>query len=225
MTATNFSALIILISSLIFYSNLHGNPIILSENDVEFISTGWISKLRLFVAGSENFVAETRDSRFAILNPCHVYPGLSRLLCKLLLLGGNVMLNPGPHWKFLCSKSANPVKSNQKGIMCDFCDRWYHSQCCSVSTMNDELTNSSCKWICNDCGLANYSNSLFDSQDPVTCEIPSHHCLTPLQCRTLTLLVNLTLNLMAPRALLLQRDQDKQDHINLNAWKLTAIAS
>ena len=62
MTATNFSALIILISSLIFYSNLHGNPIILSENDVEFISTGWISKLRLFLVGSESFVAETWDS-------------------------------------------------------------------------------------------------------------------------------------------------------------------
>ena len=97
MTATNFSALLILISSLIFYSNLHGNPIILSENDVEFISTGWISKLRLFLVGSESFVAETRDSRSAILNPCYVYPGLSRFLCKLLLLGGNVMLNPGPN--------------------------------------------------------------------------------------------------------------------------------
>ena len=97
MTATNFSALIILISSLIFYSNLHGKPIILSENDVEFISTGWISKLRLFVAGSESFVAETQDSRSVILNPCHVFPDLSRLLCKLLLLGGNVMLNPAPN--------------------------------------------------------------------------------------------------------------------------------
>ena len=172
MAATNFhSSWIILVLSLTTYSILCKNQQIASRNDQEYISAGWINKVRLLLVGRVSFVAETRHSRSAILNPYDVHPGLLKLLCKLLLLGGDVMLNPGPNWKFPCGKCEKPVKSNQKGIMCDFCDRWYHPRCCSVSdTMFVELANSSCIWICNDCGVANYSSSLFDSQDPVSCE-------------------------------------------------------
>ena len=53
------------------------------------------------------------NSRFATLN--------------VLLTCGDINPNPGPQWKFPCGVCHKPVKSNQKGIQCDYCDRWYHS--------------------------------------------------------------------------------------------------
>ena len=37
------------------------------------------------------------------------------LLLSLLLLGGDIQLNPGPNWKFPCGSCNKPVKKNQKG--------------------------------------------------------------------------------------------------------------
>ncbi|XP_048586113.1 uncharacterized protein LOC125568277 [Nematostella vectensis] len=85
------------------------------------------------------------------------------LLC-LLLLGGDIQLNPGPKLKFPCGSCNKPVKSNQKGIQCDNCNLWYHTRCCSI---NDDLyytlTASSCTWLCVSCGFPSFSSSLFES--------------------------------------------------------------
>ena len=85
-------------------------------------------------------------------------------LTMLLLLGGDVELNPGDKWKFPCGICTKPVKINQKGIQCDECNSWFHSKCCDISpTMYDILAFSSCTWICPQCGLPNLSDSFFDS--------------------------------------------------------------
>ena len=68
----------------------------------------------------------------------------------LLLLGGDIELNPGDKWKFPCGNCLKPVKSNQKGIQWDECDTWFHvsSKCCDISPdMYDILANSSCTCI------------------------------------------------------------------------------
>ena len=60
--------------------------------------------------------------------------------------------------------SEGPVKCNQRGIQCDYCDKWYHTRCCAMSDhILDSLANSSCIWICTNCGLPSFSSSLFDS--------------------------------------------------------------
>lgn len=55
-----------------------------------------------------------------------------RLLPSLLLLSGNMELNPGPQYKQPCGKCTRPLKSNQKGIKCYMCDVWYHAKCSNV---------------------------------------------------------------------------------------------
>lgn len=55
-----------------------------------------------------------------------------RLLLSLLLLSGNMELNPGPQYKQPCGKCTRPLKSNQKGIKCYMCDVWYHAKCSNV---------------------------------------------------------------------------------------------
>ena len=58
----------------------------------------------------------------------------SFLVLSLLLLSGNVELNPGPHYKHPCGCCTKPVKANQRGVQCDICDIWYHTRCMQMSS-------------------------------------------------------------------------------------------
>lgn len=74
----------------------------------------------------------------------------------LLLIAGDVESNPGPT-KYPCTSCCKPVKSNQKGILCDRCDMWTHARCCYVD--DDEYQRisaleDSCKWFCPTCTLS-----------------------------------------------------------------------
>ncbi|XP_015763562.1 PREDICTED: uncharacterized protein LOC107342574 [Acropora digitifera] len=87
-----------------------------------------------------------------------------RLLLSLLLLAGDIQLNPEPNWKFPCGSCNKPVKKNQKGFQCDHCNLWYHTKCCAVGDDSYYLlANSSCTWLCVSCGLPSFSNSLFET--------------------------------------------------------------
>ena len=53
-----------------------------------------------------------------------------------------------------------PIKRNQKGICCDFCNRMFHTCCCAVDGHTyDILSISSCSWICCDCGITFQTHS------------------------------------------------------------------
>ena len=98
-------------------------------------------------------------SRSKSWNVCYSFHhrGLPQLAI-VLLLGGDVEPNPGD--KFSCDQ----VKINQKGIQCDECNSWFHSNCCNFSpAMYNILANSSCTWICPTCGLPNLSVSFFEN--------------------------------------------------------------
>ena len=50
----------------------------------------------------------------------------------LLVLCGDVLLNPGPNTRYPCAMCYCPVRWNQKALLCDVCN---HCKCCSVSDM------------------------------------------------------------------------------------------
>ena len=54
---------------------------------------------------------------------------VSGVFILLLVLSGEVELNPGPNYRHPCGKCDAPVKRNQKGICCDDCSSWYHTGC------------------------------------------------------------------------------------------------
>lgn len=61
------------------------------------------------------------------------------------------------------------VTWSDKGIMCDSCDQWYHTQCQGVG--NDTysmLADSKHVWYCLRCALPNYSTGLSDSLDTLS---------------------------------------------------------
>ena len=71
----------------------------------------------------------------------------------LILLGGDVEVNPGPrNWKYPCGVCAKPVKSNQRGVQCDVCTMWLHTRCIGISNEEyAELQGSDESWCCKKC--------------------------------------------------------------------------
>ena len=71
---------------------------------------------------------------------------MMKLLISTLFMCGDIQLNPGPQYKYPCGICAKPVKINQRGIQCDFCDIWHHIRC--MINMDkiayEALANSSC---------------------------------------------------------------------------------
>lgn len=107
-----------------------------------------------------------------VLNTSHENRGkkLARSFITLLFLCGDIEPNPGPV-KYPCGKCSKAVKSNQKGIQCDFRDHWFHTRCLNIDSITyNALANTSCVWRCPECGLPTYSTSLLslasDIQSP-----------------------------------------------------------
>ena len=71
----------------------------------------------------------------------------------LLLLSGDVHLNPGPTPCYPCSMCSRLVRWNQKALQCDSCHLWVHCQCCGVSNQQyshyQQLLTFS--WCCPPC--------------------------------------------------------------------------
>lgn len=118
-------------------------------------STGW--EAILVHSSSAHF------RRLAIFSP-KVNALTGRLLFLLLLLNGNIEVNPGPKLCYPCGMCSKAVGRNQRGIQCDGCDVWFHTKCMQMSSrVYKALANSLCTWVCSNCGLPNFSSSLFES--------------------------------------------------------------
>ena len=83
----------------------------------------------------------------------------SYLFVLLMVNACDVEVNPGPYKpKFPCHVCSLAVKWGQKGVMCDCCSSWYHTDCMGMSTQTYEnLDGSRVIWICDACGEPNYS--------------------------------------------------------------------
>lgn len=87
----------------------------------------------------------------------------------LLLLGGDIELNPGDDVNYPCGICYETVKADQEGIQCNQCYCWFHknTECCEIlPEMYNILSTSPCVWLCPHCNEPNQSNSfLNDSLD------------------------------------------------------------
>ena len=73
----------------------------------------------------------------------------------LIILSGDVSLNPGPV-RHPCSSCLKPVAKNHRAILCDNCDLWAHIKCETISTkIYAEMANSNkqLNFICSSCIL------------------------------------------------------------------------
>ena len=70
-------------------------------------------------------------------------------------------------------------------ILCESCNTWYYAVCVNIDTsLLSVLERSSCPWECPNCGLQNFSATLFDSvildSDIIITSSEESPCSTPL---------------------------------------------
>ena len=100
-------------------------------------------------ASSFTHPAPSRSSRLAVSRSRS-----ADWLLLLLLLAGDIEVNPGPvrKWKYPCGVCSAPVKSNQRGIQCDVCANWLHTRCIGIANdLYEDLRLSDESWCCKRC--------------------------------------------------------------------------
>ena len=90
----------------------------------------------------------------------------------LILLSGQVELNPGPPMSgslnlssiFPCGYCEDPVTWEQHGICCDSCDVWFHKDCVDMGSFTFlAYSTTNVSWICCRCNHPNFDRNLFHS--------------------------------------------------------------
>ena len=103
--------------------------------------------------------------------------------CFILLLSGDVHLNPGPVL-YPCRICCKSVQNNQRGLLCDMCHRWCHIKCVSVSDIEHDnyCELGEFNWLCPIC-LFNQLPSLEVIDDVVdSCGSADISCSSDLPC-------------------------------------------
>ena len=86
----------------------------------------------------------------------------------LLLLSGDISLNPGPA-RYPCGLCEKPVHSNQHGLQCDDCNIWTHRTCLSMDKNKYmRLADSDEFWFCRNCTLPNFTDSFFSCNNSIS---------------------------------------------------------
>lgn len=82
----------------------------------------------------------------------------------LLLMSGDIALNPGLVW-FPCSVCVRSVHSNQRALQCDICQQWIHAACGGVSVEKYQHMSLQMDffWCCPPCLLVQLPFSTDDS--------------------------------------------------------------
>lgn len=100
------------------------------------------------------------DKRYRIY-----YTNSTTKVSLLLLIAGDVNPNPGPDYKpkYPCIVCKAAAKWGQDCLECECCKNWFHVQCLGMNNAvyNVLANHPSYSWICCDCGMPNFSTSLF----------------------------------------------------------------
>ena len=85
------------------------------------------------------------------------------LIVTLLLLAGDVEVNPGPGGSsFPCGLCEIDANWSNGGIACEHCDVWYHRDCARLNLSSfNRLASPSRIWICYKCSSKNFSHFPF----------------------------------------------------------------
>ena len=78
------------------------------------------------------------------------------VILLLLTIAGDIELNPGPV-RFPCGTCGRAVQTNQRGVCCDECNKWYHARCANIA--DDDymgLSSSTETWVCINCHRREY---------------------------------------------------------------------
>lgn len=83
------------------------------------------------------------------------YNSSINLTFLILAAAGDIEVNPGPakrNVKYPCGICAKAVRSNQRGIQCDNCDKWLHTRCIGLSCDDYAILQSNIDaWSCKKC--------------------------------------------------------------------------
>ena len=82
----------------------------------------------------------------------------------ILLLSGDVQLNPGPPTrtpKYPCGVCSKNVNSIHKEMECEDCLTWYHIKCVNIgdNIYQVHMHHNSYTWVWPKCGLPKFTNS------------------------------------------------------------------
>lgn len=171
MAAVKFLALIIFgLRGLISSSKLQMNTRFTDATVLCPTLLGFLIKPTCVPLGLEALLSAVLRNRSAILDSTSQSSrprtkALKLFVYCMLLLSGDISLNPGPSGSLNCGICNKSVRANQKGIQCDSCDLWLHTSCCSIDDSTYyHLANSSCTWICPHCDQPSFScSSVFSS--------------------------------------------------------------
>ena len=132
------------------------------------------------------FLASCQKQHFSdpSIRPVKITRSSYIFLYLLSIQAGDIQLNPGPpRRKFPCGVCSKAVKHKDKGIGCDQCYVWYHTDCMQMRDIVYENLKSepdNISWICADCGMPNFASSFFESSLSMS-TLESHNnysCLT-----------------------------------------------
>ena len=88
----------------------------------------------------------------------------------LLLISGDVSVNPGPS-KQPCGSNAchTTVAKTHRAVLCEACLYWWHIKCADI-TLNEykALSNSEDPWLCKTCQTFQFSESFYDNNSTVS---------------------------------------------------------
>ena len=95
---------------------------------------------------------------------CRSTPYQVNLVMVILLLSGDVQLNPGPPTrtpKYPCGVCSKTVNSSHKSMEYEDCLMWYHIKCVNMgdNMYQVHMHHNSYTCVCLRCGLPNFTNS------------------------------------------------------------------
>lgn len=154
-------ALIITLYSIIHHWQAHEKDLSLTNN---YVTQGEISSQSTCIYVWQKLIHHFRKQ---ITYMFHLEDKCLKQLSFLLILGGQVELNPGPRAETLypCQICKDAVKWGQEGIACDNCDLWYHRECMTMTSDSYHrfADNSSLIWLCKVCNTPNHCSILYQS--------------------------------------------------------------
>ena len=79
---------------------------------------------------------------------------------------------------YLCNTCQHPVTWDEKSVMCDTCETWYHLECQGINSAEySMLGHDSVTWVCSICNTRHESLASPAILHMESCSTPHHHTI------------------------------------------------